>query len=210
MKGSKGQFGLGAELFGKTRSAVLALLYCNSHRSFHYREIIRSIKTGPGAVQKEMAHLASIGLVVRRRIGNQVHYQANAASSIFSELKALVVKTSGVAEILKEALNSLNDRVSFAFIYGSFAKGTETANSDVDVIIIGGITFSEVITVLAEAQDELGREVNPSVYPVGEFTSKLSTGNHFLTTILDEPKIFLIGSQNEFGKLAEKWVAHGA
>lgn len=208
MKGSTQQHGLGTELFGKTRSALLALLYCNTHRSFHYREIIRSIKTGPGAIQRELAHLSDMGLVIRQKVGNQVHYQANAASSIFSELKALVLKTSGVAEILQEALNSLTDRVSFAFIYGSFAKGTETANSDVDVIIIGGITFSEAVNVLAAAQDELGREINPSVYPVGEFASKLSTGHHFLTTILDEPKVFLIGSQNEFGKLAEKWVAH--
>jgi uncharacterized protein len=208
MKGSKGQSGLGAELFGKTRSAVLALLFCNADRSFHYREIIRSLETGPGAVQKELAHLTAMGLIIRHRVGNQVHYQANVSSSIFRELKSLLVKTSGVAEILRQALIPLSDRISIAFIYGSFAKCTETADSDVDVIIIGGITFSEANTTLSELQDKLGREINPSVYPVEEFVSKLSNGNHFLVSILDEPKIFVIGSQDEFEKLVEKWVAH--
>jgi uncharacterized protein len=208
MKGSLRKQGLGTELFGKTRSGILALIFSNSHRSFHYREIIRAMKTGPGTIQRELAHLSDMGLVVRRKVGNQVHYQANEASSVFSELKALVTKTSGVAEILKEALNPLSDRISFAFIYGSFAKGTETANSDVDLIMIGEVGFSEAILVFGEAQDKLGREINPSVYPVREFVSKLSAGNHFLITILNEPKIFLIGNQNDFGKLVEKWVAH--
>jgi len=208
MKGSKGQSGLGAELFGKTRSALLALLFRNTDRSFHYREIIRSLDTGPGAVQKELAHLTAMGLIVRYRVGNQVHYQANVSSSIFPELKSLLAKTSGVAESLRQALIPLADRISVSFIYGSFAKGTETADSDVDVIIIGSGTFSEVNTALSEAQDKLGREINPSVYPVEEFVSKLSNGNHFLVSIVDEPKIFVIGSQDEFGKLVEKWVAH--
>jgi len=208
MKGSKGQSGLGAELFGKTRSALLALLFRNTDRSFHYREIIRSLDTGPGAVQKELAHLTAMGLIVRHRVGNQVHYQANVSSSIFPELKSLLVKTSGVAESLRQALIPLSDRISISFIYGSFAKGTETADSDVDVIIIGSGTFSEANTALSEVQDKLGREINPSVYPVEEFVSKLSNGNHFLVSIVDEPKIFVIGSQDEFGKLVEKWVAH--
>lgn len=198
---------MGAELFGKTRSAVLALLFSNADRTFHHREIIRRVKTGSGAVQKELAHLTTTGLAVRRRVGNQVHYQANPASSIFAELKSLVHKTSGVADIFREALSSLSDRISFAFVYGSFAKGTETANSDIDVMIIGDATFSDVVAHLGGAQAELGREINPSVYPVEEFVSKLSSGHHFLSTLIGEPKIFLIGNQNDFGKLVEKRVA---
>ncbi len=149
-----------------------------------------------------------MGLIVRHRVGNQVHYKANDSSSIFPELKSLLVKTSGVAESLRQALVPLSDRISISFIYGSFAKGTENANSDVDLVIIGSGTFSEVNTALSEVQDKLGREINPSVYPVEEFVSKLSNGNHFLVSIVDEPKIFVIGSQDEFGKLVEKWVAH--
>ena len=188
----------------------MALLFGNADRSFHHREIVRRVKTGSGAVQKELAHLTTTGLAVSRRVGNQVHYQANAASSIFAELKSLIHKTSGIAEILKEALSPLSDRISVAFVYGSFAKGTETANSDIDVMIIGGATFSEVVVPLGEAQDEFDREINPSVYPIEEFVSKLSTGHHFLSTLINEPKIFLIGNQNDFGKLVEKRVADRA
>ncbi len=210
MKGSREKLGLGAELFGKTRSAVLALLFGNADRSFHHREIIRRIKTGSGAVQKELVHLTTTGLVLRRKVGNQVHYQANGSSAIFPELKSLVHKTTGITEILSEALSTLSDRISIAFVYGSFAKGTETANSDIDVMIIGEATFSEVVEHLAKAQDELGREVNPSLYPIGEFVSRRSAGHHFLSTVADEPKIFLIGNQNDFGKLVEKRVADRA
>jgi|WetSurMetagenome_2_1015567.scaffolds.fasta_scaffold445819_1 uncharacterized protein len=210
MKGSREKYGLGAELFGKTRSAVLALLYSNADRSFHHREIIRRVKTGSGAVQNELAHLTTTGLAVRRRVGNQVHYQANEASSIFAELKSLIHRTSGIAEILKEALSALSDRISIAFVYGSFAKGTETANSDIDVMIIGEATFSDVVVHLGETQDELGREINPSVYPVEEFVARLSGGHYFLSTVIDEPKIFLIGNQNDLEKLVEKWVADRA
>lgn len=210
MKGSRQKYGLGAELFGKTRSAVLALLFSNADRSFHHREIVRRVKTGSGAVQKELALLTTTGLTVRRRVGNQVHYQANSASSIFPELKSLIHKTSGIAEILKKALSPLSDRISVAFVYGSFAKGTETAHSDIDVMIVGEATFSEVVVHLGEAQDELGREISPSVYPMEEFVSKLSTGHNFLSTVIDEPKIFLIGNQSDFEKLVEKRVADRA
>jgi uncharacterized protein len=210
MKGSEAKFGLGAELFGKTRSALLALLFCNTDRSFHHREIIRKINSGSGAVQKELAHLTSMGLIVRRRMGSQVHYQANEASSIFSELKSLIIKTSGIAGILKEALTPLSAGISVAFVYGSFAKGTETAGSDVDVIVVGNVPFSEIVVRLSTAQDRIGREVNPSVYPVEEFVSKLAGGNHFLSAVIHEPKIFLIGDQNDLTNLVEKRVADRA
>ncbi len=204
MKGSAIQCGLGANLLGKTRSAVLGLLLCNSDRSFYFREIVRVLATGPGATQRELTHLVDSGLVIRRKVGNQIHYQANTRSAVFPELKSLMIKTAGVSEVLKQALSTLIDRVCLAFVYGSFAKGTDTADSDVDVIIVGSVSFVEVVDALAPAQERLRREVNPSVYPRDEFIGKLSTGSHFLTRVIGEPKIFLIGDQDELGRLVEK------
>jgi len=198
---------LSSYLFGKTRSAVLALLFCNADRSFHFREIVRTLKTGPGAIQRELAGLVRAGLVIKRRVGNQTHYHADETSSVFPELKSLLVKTAGLLEPLRESLGGLSEKISIAFVYGSFAQRADTALSDVDVIVLGDATFSEVIAALRKAQEHLGREVNPSVYPVDEFVRKISAGNHFLSQLVDAPKLFIIGDEDEFRRLVEKRVA---
>ena len=117
-----------------------------------------------------------------------------------------MVKTAGVADVLREALMPLG-RIRTAFIYGSFAKGSERADSDVDVLVIGEASFSEVVDALASAQESIGREVNPSVYPVEEFVTKVADGHHFVTSLAGEPKIFLIGDEDVLGRLAEKRLA---
>lgn len=198
---------LSSLLFGKVRSSVLALLFCRSDESFYFREIERSVGMGRGAVQRELESLVSVGLVTRRKQGSQVYYQANPKSAIFSELKSLMVKTAGVADVLREALMPLTERITASFIYGSFAKGTANAGSDVDVMLIGDVAFAEVVDLLGSAQESLGREVNPSVYPVDEFIAKISEGQHFVTSLMGEPKIFLIGDEDVFGRLAEKRLA---
>ena len=109
--------------------------------------------------------------------------------------------------MLREALIPLTQRITTAFIYGSLAKGTATADSDVDVLVIGDLAFSEVVDLLGSAQESIGREVNPSVYPVDEFVTKISQGQHFVTSLIDEPKIFLIGDEDVFGRLVEKRLA---
>ncbi|MGB6067144.1 MAG: nucleotidyltransferase domain-containing protein, partial [Desulfomonilaceae bacterium] len=159
------------------------------------------------AVQRELENLVNAGLVIRRQRGNQVYYQANSKSAIFSELKSLMIKTAGVADVLREALIPLQDRITAAFIYGSFAKGTETAASDVDVLVIGDVKFSEIVDILGPAQESTAREVNPSVYPAGEFITKVSEGHHFVTSLINEPKIFLIGDKDVFRGLVEKRLA---
>ncbi len=184
-----------------TRSRVLALLFCNSDRTFHFREIARSTGTSPGALQRELTRLLQTGLLLKQRIGNQVHYQANSSSPIFDEIKSLMIKTAGLADVLRNALRTLQDRISVAFIFGSLAKGKETSNSDVDVMIIGDVSFSEIVTALSATQDIVRREVNPSVYPPGEFTTKILQGDHFLNSLIAEPKIFILGDRNEFEKL---------
>ncbi len=185
---------LSSRLFGRVRSSVLFLLLCRSDTSMYFREIERSVGMGRGAVQRELENLVNIGLIVRRKQGNQVYYQANPQSPIFAELKSLMVKTTGVADVLREALKPFQGRIESAFIYGSFAKGTDNAGSDVDVLVIGDLPFSEVVDALASAQESIGRQINPSVYPLDEFITKVSAENHFLTSSIGEPKIFLIGN----------------
>ena len=161
---------------------------------------------GRGAVQRELENLVHAGLVCRSKKGNQVFYQANARSPIFVEIKSLMVKTAGLADVLRESLNPFRERITVAFVYGSLARGTDTANSDVDVMIIGELDFSDAVEALASSQESIGREVNPSVYPVSEFAAKLKSGNPFLSSLQREPRIFLIGDDDVFGRLVEKRV----
>lgn len=193
---------LGAALFGKSKRALLALFYVQPERSFYLRQITRMLGMGQGAVQRELARLAEAGLLVRTRVGSQVHYQANAASPIFGELKMLMVKTAGVGDVLREALAGLADQITLAFVYGSLARGEGKANSDVDVMIIGEVSFGEVVSALQSAQKTIGREVNPSVYGGAEFRAKLKARHHFVSAVVNGPKVFLVGGEHEFNRLA--------
>jgi predicted nucleotidyltransferase len=198
---------IASALFGKTRQAVLALLYTHDEESFYLRQIARAVTGGQGAVQRELARLTAAGLLIRTAKGNQVHYQANPHSPVFFELKSLIVKTVGVADVLKAALAGLGDRISCAFVYGSLAAGAESATSDVDVMVIGNVSFGEVATALHAAQETLGREVNPSVYPPSEFREKFRTGDHFLNSVVRAPKIMLLGDEYELTRLGSKRLA---
>ncbi|MCP4583473.1 MAG: nucleotidyltransferase domain-containing protein, partial [candidate division Zixibacteria bacterium] len=122
---------------------------------------------------------------------------------IYEEIRSLIVKTAGVADVIRAALTNLTNRIDLAFLYGSIARGQETKNSDADILVIGDITFGELVEALNPAQDQIGREINPTVYPLPEFRSGLKSGNHFLTTVLNGKKIFLYGEPNELTKLVE-------
>ena len=200
----------GSTLFGKTRRAVLALLFCHSERSYYLREIARLAGVGRGAVQRELGRLVQAGLVTRSRRGNLVLFQANRETPVFAELRGLMIKTAGVADVLRRALSSLADRIVVAFVYGSMARGEETAGSDVDVMVIGEAGFREVCAALREAQQELGREVNPTVYSADEAREKIAGGQHFVSAVLRDPKVFLIGDEDELGRLAQQELADGA
>lgn len=189
-------------MFGKTRQAVLSLLYGHADESFYLRQIVRVTGSGMGAVQRQVNALVDAGLVTRINKSKQIYYQANTRSPIFSELKSIIIKTIGIADILKIALVPIAQEIDCAFIYGSVARGTEKADSDLDVFIIGRITFSDVVAALNKAQETVGREINPTVYPASEFREKLAKKNHFIKTIMAEEKIYLIGDEHELKKLA--------
>jgi len=200
----------GRSLFGHTRSALLAMLYGHADQSFYVRQLVRAIGAGHGALQRELKYLTEMGLVLRRTQGNQVLYQANSQSPIFSEIKGLITKTVGIHDVIRSALASLGPEIQIAFVYGSVARQKEQANSDVDLMVLGDASFSEVVSALAPAQKALGREINPTVFPVSEFRSKLATQNHFLCSVMKEKRLFVLGTENELAKLASKQLAGSA
>jgi len=194
---------LSATLFGKTRRAVLALLYSHTDESFYLRQITRAAGSGMGAVQRELKKLSESGIILRTTRGKQIYYKANPDCPIYDELKSLVMKTAGIGEILKAAFVPLTDLINVAFLFGSLVRGDERSSSDVDVLVVGNVSFAEVVSALEQVQETIRREINPIVYPPKEFRSKLAAKHHFLKTTLNSPKFFLIGDENELEKLVE-------
>ena len=193
--------GLADLLFGRTRGAILALLYGHADRSFYTRQIAREVNASVGAVQRELENLSKVGLIVRKSVGSQVFYQANRGAPLFREMQALVNKTIGVFSILRSAMQSLSKQIVVAFVYGSVAREEETSQSDVDLMVIGKATLDEVLSRLSTVEKSIGRPINPTVYSVAEFKSKLASGNHFLTAVLKGQKVFLLGDEDELRKV---------
>jgi predicted nucleotidyltransferase len=191
-------------LFSKTRQALLELLYARADEEHLQESLIQLAGLGRGTVQRELEFLARAGVVRRTVRGRQVYFQANSESPIYAELRGLVVKTGGVADALRAALAPLAERIRVAFIYGSVAKGQERRASDVDVMVIGEVSFAETSEALGGAQKSIGREVNPSVYAPADFRAKLAAKHHFLRSVLKSEKIFLIGDDRELARLAKK------
>lgn len=195
---------VGAALFGATRQTVLGLLFGHAEQRFYQRQIIRAVNLGSGTVQRELEQLVAAGILIRTMEGRQTYFQANRQSPIYEELRGLIRKTFGLANVLKSRLATLDQVVQLAFIYGSMAAGNETADSDIDIMVVGEkISLREVVSALSEAQRELGRELNPTVYRTHEFCRKLTQGHHFLTSVINGPRIFLIGDDNELARLAQ-------
>lgn len=180
------------------------MFFRHPEASFYVREILRHANVGQGTVQRELGALLQAGIIERTVRGRQVFYRANARSPVFPELRSFIAKTTGIADILRARLSKLTDRIVVAFIHGSVAKGTHNERSDVDVIVVGRAGFAQVVDALGDASQELGRVVNPSVYPVEEFRKKIAAGHHFLSAVMQGKKIFLIGDERELGRLAKK------
>jgi len=187
---------LGDLLFGQTRGRILALLFGRSDQSFYIRQIARETRTSAGSVQRELEALANVGLIQRTDSGHQVYYQANRNHPVYPEIHALVAKTVGVFQLLATALTPLANRISQAFVYGSLASGNENAQSDVDLMIVGEVRLDEVLTQLAQVEPRIGRPINPTLYSVSDFKTKMDSGNHFLRSVMQGQKVFLIGEEN--------------
>jgi predicted nucleotidyltransferase len=189
-------------LFTKTQQRVLGVLFGQSERSFYANEIIALAASGSGAVQRELARLEAAALVTVLRVGNQKHYQANHAAPIFAELRSIVLKTSGMADVLHAALQPLWPSIELAFVYGSIAKGTERAGSDVDLMVIGSLpSNAQLLAALLPAQAQLGRAVNPTLYTPGEFAQRVGDGRSFIVRVLEQPKVFVKGSEHDIARI---------
>lgn len=185
-------------LFPKVRQRVLGMLYGNPGRSFYANEVIALAQSGTGAVQRELAGLSEAGLLLVSRQGNQKHYRANPDSPVFAELRGLVLKTMGLADVLRLALAPLASQIEWAFVYGSVAKRQDTAHSDIDVLIASeGLGYADVFSALENAAVALGRKVNPTLYAPAEIAQRIQSDNAFVTRVLDQPKIWLIGSEDQ-------------
>ena len=190
-------------LFGKTRQAVLALLYGRADSSFYTKQILDAVKIGRGTVQRELKNLTDTGIIIREVQGRQVYYRANARCPIFDELKGIVRKTFGVADVIRQSLATNADKIRVAFIFGSVAKSTDDRRSDIDLMVVGKSSFGDVVSLLTPAEQKLAREVNLVVYPIAEFKRKVKEDHHFVKTVLEDEKIFVIGDEDELRKLAE-------
>jgi uncharacterized protein len=188
-------------LFGQIRGQVLALLYGRHDKAFYVRQIARHIHASAGSVRRELEKLAAVDLIIRTSLGNQVFYRANQANPVFAEMRALVNKTVGIFHVLRSALEKVSKQITIAFVYGSVARQLETAESDVDLMIIGAVGLDDVLACLQQAETALGRIVNPTVYSVSEFMRKFKEGNHFLNSVGNGPKVFLIGNEDELRKM---------
>jgi predicted nucleotidyltransferase len=189
---------LGDVLFSGVQQRLLTFLFGQPDRSFYTNELLRLTGTGKGALQRELERLQSAGLVTTTQIGNQKHYQANRAAPIFDEVRGIVQKTFGLADVLRVALADLARRIRVAFVFGSVAKGTDTAASDIDVLVVAeDLAYAELFEAIAAAETMLGRKVNPTLYSSAELARKRREDNHFVTRIVTQPKIFLIGGEHD-------------
>ncbi|NQW93115.1 MAG: nucleotidyltransferase domain-containing protein [Polaromonas sp.] len=185
-------------LFPRVRQRVLAVLFGNPGRSFYANEVIALAQSGTGAVQRELAALLDAGLLLMTKRGNQKHFQANAAAPVFAELRGLVLKTMGLADVLRAALAPLEAQISAAFVYGSVAKQQDTAQSDIDVLIVSStLGYADVFGALESATSQLGRKVNPTLYTPEDIAKRLAQDNAFVTRVLQQPKIWLIGTEEQ-------------
>ena len=189
--------GVADALFAKVQQRVLGMLFGNPHRSFYANEVIGLARSGTGAVQRELAWLEASGLVVVARVGNQKHYQANAGSPVFAELRALVLKTSGLADVLRAALAPVSRSIRAAFVYGSIAKGQDTAASDIDLMVVSDrLTYADLFAAVEGASAQLGRKVAPTIYSSKELSKRLEHDNAFVTRVLAQPKLWRIGDES--------------
>jgi predicted nucleotidyltransferase len=185
-------------LFSTTQQRVLAYLFGQPKRSFFATELIKLAGGGSGAVQRELARLADSGLVTVTRVGTQKHFQASPTSPIFAELCAIVQKTVGLAEPLREALAPLAKRITAAFVFGSVAKRSDTATSDIDVLVLSdSVDYADVFAALQSAEMKLGRTINPTVYTPANWRKKRKEGNAFVVKVSAQSKLFLIGTEKD-------------
>jgi DNA-binding transcriptional ArsR family regulator len=182
-------------LFGRTRAALLRELYANPERRISFNELVRRLKSGPGAISRELTLLTEAGLVVEQREGNQRLLSAGASSPVFAEIRAFIAKASGVPALIREALRDLASSIEVAVIFGSVAKGTERADSDLDLFVVGKAGYSAITQRIYPIQDRLGRSVQTLYFDSGSRTDRASLRKPSTRALLSGPKLFVLGDE---------------
>jgi predicted nucleotidyltransferase len=186
-------------LFGQTKKALLLLFYGKAGESFYVRELVRSVGTGSGAIQREVKNLTDSGLLTKVKRGNRCFYQANKDNRMYDQIRGLMSSASleQVDGVIGAALLPLKRKIKTAFVFGSVANGSAGPESDVDLMIVGDVAFTDVVPRLAKAESTLHREINPVIYTQSEYKKKLEHGNHFLSTVAKSKRNFLIGQSDD-------------
>lgn len=188
-------------LFPKTRQAVLSTLLLHGQSSWYLQELAAHLRVRPSSLQRELSRLTDAGILIRRRHGNRIYYQVDESCPLFADLRGLLAKTVGLVDVLRAAFEPFQASIQYAFVYGSVARSEETSGSDIDLLIVGPVGLADVAPALRQAEQQLGRPVNPSVYSLGEFTKKMRANNHFLTTLWGEKKLPVQGDLDELATI---------
>ena len=194
-------FPIAQALFGKTRRAVLALLFGQPGKTFYTREIVAAAGAGASQVQKELDQLTRAGLLIRERRANQVYFCVNPDAPVFAELSGLITKTFGIADVIRAALAPLGGLIDAAFIYGSVARSEHHAGSDIDVFFVGQVLLSQLAVPLSGVEKKLGLPVSTTIFDRTEFLSRIKKRDHFVSKVVAGPKLFLIGDESNLKAL---------
>ena len=193
---------IGDALFTKTQQRVLGLLYGKPEQSFYTNEIVRWADMGRGTIRRELDRLASAGLLMVAREGNQLHFRANFQNPIYHELLGIVRKTFGIADVIRAMLVPVYEQIDLAFIYGSIAKGEDTASSDIDLLVVtDSLAYSDLMTVLTDAEHSLGRPINPSIYTMEQIKNKLEQKSAFIVRMMEQPKLWVKGGDDDIREI---------
>ncbi len=194
---------ISAALFPGTKRKILALFFLNPDQEYYFSQVVRLTATRQGVIQRELKSLTEAGILTSEKRGRQKFYTVNQKHPIFRDLRNIIFKTYGVIGRIREALEPLGQQINVAFVYGSFARGEEVSSSDLDLFVIGDIGLDDLVGVLSKVEEAMGREINPTLFSAAEFKKKWSQTNHFIRSMATTEKEFVIGSEDEFRRLAE-------
>ena len=188
-------------LSSRTRAELFRLLFGTFTRSLHLREIERITNLSTGSLRQEIAKLQKLGLITVRKDGNRICYEPNRAHPLYQDIRSMVLKTNGLTDVLKDAMQ--DSHIEIAFVFGSVARNEETADSDIDLMVIGSIGLRKLSGLLAGTAEKVGREINPHIFSLNEFRERLKKTEHLISSIMASPKLFIIGNENDLEELAK-------
>jgi len=194
---------ISAVLFPGTKRKILALFFLNPDKEYYFSEVVRLTGTRQGVIQRELKSLAEAEILTSEKRGRQKFYAVNQKHPIFQELRNIIFKTYGVIDKIREALEPVKEQIKLAFVYGSFARGEGVSVSDLDLFVVGEIQLDRLVSALSNVEEAIGREINPTLFSATDFRRKWSQKNHFIRSMAKTEKEFIVGSEDEFRRLAE-------